>query len=1233
MLWGLKMVYKSPTPNIGSGGSFLNYRALILLCLLFIGDFAKADPNTFEVDTVTLNSTLVAMPDFTTVTFATPFVTTPLVFAIPTQQGGDACAIRIQNVTTDDFEAACVEPDNFDGGHIAMDMHYIAITSGEHDIDISGGGTVTFEAGSIDTDTVQHNCASGCGTEGYDTVSFSASFSTAPVVLAQVQTMENETNDPPDDVSEPFLTTAIRTGSITSSQFELALERSEENDGSITDDETIAWLAVEETSGCTTLDFSDIGGPSSVAFEAIITDDDIDGWGNGCDSGEGASFSSGCFSSNPIVVATKRTHDGGDGGWLRRCSLSTSEVRFTVDEDTNRDSERNHTSERASVLAFGSAFTTPVSLSHVKVGQKGRKLKMEWQTATETFNLGFNIWGNLYGEWIQLNKRFLPSKNADALYPQKYKKKIKLTREQRDNITEFGISTIDTAGTEEFYGPFESGETYGELSVPEAIDWSAIREEYERNLRNQGYELWRGRWISKKHKRKKKKFLRKLRKSQIKAYGYGDEVVNIIVDKPGIYRITYEQLTDLNLDWSKVRLENVAVTFDNQAVPRFIWSADRKKFVAGSYIDFYADVPKGEDALYRKENVYQIRIDKNKAISTIEVASQIDQVEVENEYLQSYFAGENIHYSVSSPGVDPWVDSGLFAFSGPIGKVYDFDLPDTANFDRPAQLKAHIYGGLDLPGDILLEPDHHLEVWVNGEKVADEFADGFHEWQLQIELPANLLEVGNNTVEIKLPGDTGKLYDLVYINNLELSVFEPLEVEGDSINFPARPGATDYAITGFSDNELVAYAYQKNGNLRKLAIKPFENSEEDWGLNLKAINTQDDLADLNYWVSSNQQLLQPKGIYLAESENLAKEMASYLIIAHPSFIGSELEEFAQAKTDQGLIARIVDLNQIVEIYGYGNQGPKAIKRFLQAANEYYNYDYVLLVGGNSYDYHDYKGQGTIDFIPAYYRQVRDFAYAPTDTPYIDLNDDGLPDKAIGRWPVRTLQDLGLIIQKTNEWSENGMQADRSALLIAEQYDGKGHNFAKQLDSIKNWLFTPNPKPQKGGVLWSEVNEVYLGPIIESGVSNPIGEARQQIYQHINSGAALTIFDGHSSPSGWTFQGLVTWDNLSQLENDGLPTLVMPLACYTTFYETPAVNTLAHQWLFSGNRGAAAIHGASVYSGFRANSQMAKKILTHQFSKGKSVGKAILDAKREFLPGNDLINNWALLGDPSMVLEP
>tara|TARA_R110002074_G_scaffold195431_1_gene361700 strand:+ start:94 stop:3015 length:2922 start_codon:yes stop_codon:yes gene_type:complete len=56
------------------------------------------------------------------------------------------------------------------------------------------------------------------------------------------------------------------------------------------------------------------------------------------------------------------TWDGGDGGWLRRCSNSNSQVSIKIEEDWAADTDNAHTTERAGFLAFSEAFHADFSL-------------------------------------------------------------------------------------------------------------------------------------------------------------------------------------------------------------------------------------------------------------------------------------------------------------------------------------------------------------------------------------------------------------------------------------------------------------------------------------------------------------------------------------------------------------------------------------------------------------------------------------------------------------------------------------------------------------------------------------------------------------------------------------------------------------------------------------------------------------------------------------------------------
>ncbi len=169
-------------------------------------------------------------------------------------------------------------------------------------------------------------------------------FSSPPAILASTQTTNNEAT-PGKGNATPWITPAVRN--VGSASVQLALGRGEVNTGSITSSETIGYVAVE---GGSSGSFSANG--TTISYVGQTTSDSIRGWGNGCYT---TNFLT-PFSANPVVIGTINRHDGGDGGWARQCSLSSSAVGYTIDEDQYRDSERNHTTEAVGFMAFSESF-------------------------------------------------------------------------------------------------------------------------------------------------------------------------------------------------------------------------------------------------------------------------------------------------------------------------------------------------------------------------------------------------------------------------------------------------------------------------------------------------------------------------------------------------------------------------------------------------------------------------------------------------------------------------------------------------------------------------------------------------------------------------------------------------------------------------------------------------------------------------------------------------------------
>jgi len=249
-----------------------------------------------------------------------------------------------------------------------------------------------------------------------------------------------------------------------------------------------------------------------------------------------------------------------------------------------------------------------------------------------------------------------------------------------------------------------------------------------------------------------------------------------------------------------------------------------------------------------------------------------------------------------------------------------------------------------------------------------------------------------------------------------------------------------------------------------------------------------------------------------------------------------------------------------------------------------------------------------------------FFFTPTDSMIVDLNGDEIPDKAVGRWPVRTVADLNTIINKTSAYSS---KTHSSALMIAEQTSPSGA-FSLQTDRVADRLpFDP-----------VNIVKVYVDDYLEEDPSLTIDEAiekaRDDMVLVINGGTDITVYSGHGAPTVWTRPGLMTPSVAGSLTNAGKPTFIMPLACYTTYHVLPTFNSLSHQLMVSGDMGAVVVTGAIALSSLQTNETLANGIIDKMFNQGKTLGQAVLGTKQGLDSSEtDALINWETLGDPTL----
>ncbi|MGK0500840.1 MAG: hypothetical protein ACJAYG_002494, partial [Oceanicoccus sp.] len=273
--------------------------------------------------------------EFSEVCFDEPFSVPPLVFTLPTSDESDPALIRIKNVTTTGFEIAQVESQGTNDGSVPTTIDFVAIVAGQYNLE----GGARMDVVSFSTTSYKGKNVSG---SSWDDIDFSSSFAAQPAIIAAVQTMNNESGTPPGSASTPFLGTGIRN--VSTSDFDFALERAETNSGAVTVAEQVGYIAID----------AGVTGEliPGITYQSMITPTNIRGI-NTCSSNSISISPAGL----PLVVASQNSRNGANGGWLRRCSLSNTNVGLVIDEDIDLDGERSHNAEKAGILALSGTFT------------------------------------------------------------------------------------------------------------------------------------------------------------------------------------------------------------------------------------------------------------------------------------------------------------------------------------------------------------------------------------------------------------------------------------------------------------------------------------------------------------------------------------------------------------------------------------------------------------------------------------------------------------------------------------------------------------------------------------------------------------------------------------------------------------------------------------------------------------------------------------------------------------
>lgn len=806
--------------------------------------------------------------------------------------------------------------------------------------------------------------------------------------------------------------------------------------------------------------------------------------------------------------------------------------------------------------------TLPVTISWVDSARSARGTVVRWRTSTETGNVGFRVWGHSKAG-RQLLAR-VPSKVFDSFAPTDYEVVL-----AANDLTAVEIVDVSVDGRTRRHGPFAVGRAHGERGGEIPVDWTTIRAEAELAAADRA-----GKLVA--------------------------TDARLLVEKPGIQRVTYEDLAAAGVDLAGVAASAIALADGGRPLARFV-SAD--PFGPGAWIEFLAASP--ATTLASSYDVVVLTTGGAAGLAPRPLATGapagLGRVPATVE------ARPERAYGFASPTGDPWYDEGLLSWGSPKRIEREFDLPHWAGDD--VELTIGGWGYTDWPGDA---PDHHVVVTLNGVEILSDRFDGLNAWSVTLDV-SSLVVADGNRLEIEVPGDTGYAFDLFAFDGFDVSYLSRTRaLDGAYRGESARA----YSVSGFGSEPIVAWTGGGTGAAKAaegLAGFALPTGARRGTAPAGAGSLSVPARAGEVFASTPSAMARPR-VLAGVPPAVAWSDAEYLIVSHPAFrpaIG-ELEAF---EASRGLEVATVEVESIYAAYSDHAPSPEAIRDFVVESIGRGGPRFVLLVGTDTTDAWDRLGTGAVSFVPTAYLPANQYVrFAPSDEHLADGDGDRVADVPIGRLPVRTADELSTVVAKLAQWES---RVDEGATLLVAGASDANVRLSQVNDGYAKAL---------GVWPWQRIEVDGLGT----------AAARAQLLAGADAGAALVSFVGHSSTDRWDFQPLLSVADVAGLGNVGRPSIFLQWGCWNSYAYDPAYESLSSRLLLEPGVGAAGTVGATTLTADRVHDRLAGHFYrAMREGEATTLGEALREAKlrlrAEGAASDDVLLGVAILGDPASSL--
>ena len=720
------------------------------------------------------------------------------------------------------------------------------------------------------------------------------------------------------------------------------------------------------------------------------------------------------------------------------------------------------------------------------------------------------------------------------------------------------------------------------------------------------------------------------------------DLYKIAVTEDGIYQITYADLAAAGMDVATVDPASIEMLHRGSPVAtQFVGDAD-DKFEPDESVQFYGFDFDGSrlEKQFVSENIFWLwaggvsrPVASKPSVAGEPISATLANLTREPEVV--YFQGYTEKWPENEP--DAWYWERFTAFQTPITRTYVITLPHPAESGPPAVFTAE-FGSYD---GHLSDQTHHITVSMNGHPNKGERTwDGDQNFNVSASIPLSAVLSGANALTVTALTEGSSVR--IVTNRITVDYYRQLVAENDQLILSDQAGGRHrFPVRGFGNSDPDEILIWDISNpYSPTVILSSTVTVSGHGPYTVTFGSEHE-SGATFIVTVNSNVVTPPKISRYVAPQLDPPAgADWVAIVYGPFL-TETARLADHRADTafgGLITHMVNIDDIVNEYGYGLPVPAAVQNYLihSLATWSVKPSYVTMVGDTTLDPRGIKSDWTD---PQYVLTDLVFVdqwngHIPSDLTFALVSGaDILPDLAVGRIAAASESEVAAAIDKIIRYDKNQLLSFgwmQNLLFVADDTDPGAGDFCYENRKLSERL------PESLNSIQMCLDDYFTD-------GSPDGEAfRSDIMSFLaDTGATVLNYRGHGSIGYWGGTPIIfRLSDVSNLNNQQ-PFVAISGDCLDGHYAYPPWEGLGERLISNANfpdevTGAAAHWGASGLGLSSDHTDILNGFYDGIFSAGQTaLGAAVTYAKIAYAQDywNDpaLLYSFNLQGDPAMHL--